>query len=568
MNEEKNNMGTQNIGINNGGLPPMNTVSTGSVNSQNMSANNLPPMGSTPSAPVQQNNNTVNIQDKYGLPPISNFTNFNDSYETPKVDNNTSVFDLMDRFESVNSNINVNNVEHAMNNFNPSVNTPQQQTSNIQNATISNPVVTPNLSNQRATMEQSQMNSIQNINNSTVQSVASNSGNQMSNMNPSTTLNSAVSIPSNNNVIGNNQENISMPSIPILNQNNGNNIQPNNTGVLNMFSENGIALNNQPQQSNVSNKVDAIIPQQPANLIADSNLNNNDNVSQNSINLFESIINDDQVKVDNSLDAVTAINTPSINNQVVSNNHLSAPVVNDVQNVSNDTAGNSLENMINGSDTSLTMFEQTGDIADENSVNNSFESQIEDNNVTTPIEIPTTSIDSLESNSTIESGIANNNNNSIKKEEKPKKKKHKLLFIVLLIFTLIILTAVGVLSYFMFFKTDKLVCSMQDYSNDEYLLEESIVYRFKGNNITKARRTQNVMLTEENTDKKSSYLEELKNQYQGLGFNVSFTENETGFDINMDFTKSELESWYGQKFNNYSKAKLKKEMRESGYTCK
>ena len=36
----------------------------------------------------------------------------------------------------------------------------------------------------------------------------------------------------------------------------------------------------------------------------------------------------------------------------------------------------------------------------------------------------------------------------------------------------------------------------------------------------------------------------------------------------MDFTKSELESWYGQKFKNYSKAKLKKEMRESGYTCK
>ena len=74
MNEEKNN-----IGVNN------------NIN------NSLPPMGVAPS-------NTNSVHDKYGLPPISNFTNFNNNYQSPVVDNNTSVFDLMDQFDSVNNN--------------------------------------------------------------------------------------------------------------------------------------------------------------------------------------------------------------------------------------------------------------------------------------------------------------------------------------------------------------------------------------------------------------------------------------------------------------------------------
>ena len=81
-------------------------------------------------------------------------------------------------------------------------------------------------------------------------------------------------------------------------------------------------------------------------------------------------------------------------------------------------------------------------------------------------------------------------------------------------------------------------------------------------------KTKVLTFTEDNLDKKDSYLEELKNQYQGLGFNVSFVENEDGFQIDMNFTKSELESWYGTSLKNSSKQQMKKEMRDSGYTCK
>lgn len=162
----------------------------------------------------------------------------------------------------------------------------------------------------------------------------------------------------------------------------------------------------------------------------------------------------------------------------------------------------------------------------------------------------------------------NKNDNNEANVNNKKKKNHKLLFIVLALITFVLLAAALVLAYFMFFKTDKLVCGMQDYSNEEFLLDESMVARFKGNNMTDAKITQTLTFTEENLEKKDSYLEELKNQYQGLGFNVSFVENEDGFEIGMSFTKKELENWYGTSLKNSSKAKLKKEMRESGYTCK
>ena len=161
-----------------------------------------------------------------------------------------------------------------------------------------------------------------------------------------------------------------------------------------------------------------------------------------------------------------------------------------------------------------------------------------------------------------------NSNTSTTIEKPKKKKKGKLLFIILLIVTILILAVVGVLSYFMFFKTDKLVCGLQDYSNEQYILDESMIIKFKGNKMTDAKLSQVLTFTEDNLDKKDSYLEELKNQYQGLGFNVSFVENEDGFQIDMNFTKSELESWYGTSLKNSSKQQMKKEMRDSGYTCK
>ncbi len=177
-------------------------------------------------------------------------------------------------------------------------------------------------------------------------------------------------------------------------------------------------------------------------------------------------------------------------------------------------------------------------------------------------------------NNSIDANITNNTNAGTNTETlvtenaKPKKKKKKALFIILLIITILIVAAVGVLSYFMFFKADKLVCGNQDYSQPQYMLDESMVMNFKGNTLTNTNLNQRITFNNDYLDKKDAYLEELKNQYQGLGFNVSFVENEDGFDISMNFTKKELESWYGTSLKNSSKSQMKKEMRESGYTCK
>ena len=582
MNEHKNN-----VGVNNSNLPPMGSMTinnNGSENTMygNAGANNVPVMGTVSNENSTVNNNTSNIQDKYGLPPISNFTNFSNSYETPIVDNNTSVFDLMGQFESVNSNINTNSVEQVTVNPNPGVNVVSQQSSSVQNIPVTNPVVMPNLSNQIPIVEQSPMNNNQYLNNNSNQISVLNANVDGNNIQKGFSNGTLI----NNNIPVSNQNNISMPNIPVLNQNSVNNNQANNTESLNMFSGvKSINQDNQSQQSSNVNYVETTVPQTPINVMPNNNLNN-DNIAQNPANIFEGIVTDNQENVDSSIAPVSSVNPLSTNNPPVNNNQFSAPVTNNIKNIPNSSDINSLENMINATDTSITAFEQSNDV---NNVNNSFESQDEVNNIEKPIEIPTTSITDIENN--VDSTLNNNdmdkqittfNTNidsidnqpkndkkSVKKGEKTKKKKkHKFLFVILLIFIILILAAGAVFGYFMFFKPDKLVCNMQDYSSEEYLIEESFVYRFKGNNITSGKRSQSVMFTEDNIDKKNSYLEELKNQYQGLGFNVSFVENETGFDINMDFTKSELESWYGQKFNHYSKSKLKKEMRESGYTCK
>ena len=579
MNGEKNNFGVNN------NLPPMGSIPMeNNVNGNIGNSNNLP-MGTVSSGNTTINNNS-NIHDKYGLPPISNFTNFNTGYETSSLDNNTSVFDLMYQFETVNSNVNINNSGPAVVNSNLGTNGIQQQVSNVQNMSVTNQTSMPNLSNQMPVMEQSQMNNPQ-LNNNSNQIVAPNIN--VANMNNvQNGFNNPTSTQSiNNSGVVNNQDNISMPSIPVLNQNvNG---QFNNE-PLNMFSGISDIKDNQSYQPNESVYVENGVSQAPSNVMSNNNLNRNSE-GINSLNMFDGIVNDNQVNVNSSADAIYNFNNSSINNQA--NN----PVVKNTPNISNSSDANSLEKMINESDTNFNEFEQDSDIVNSNNSisNNGFESQVELNNIEKTVEIPTTSIDDVnngvdenisdnndmsEQISTFNNNIVNENNNNKENVEKSsnndkkdvvepkKKKKHKFLFAILFIITILIVAAIAVLSYFMFFKTDKLVCNIQDYSSEEYLIEESFVYRFKGNNITSGKRTQSVMFTEDNVDKKNSYLEELKNQYQGLGFNVSFVENETGFDINMDFTKSELESWYGQKFKNYSKAKLKKEMRESGYTCK
>ena len=582
MNEEKNNIGAQNIGLNNNELPPMNTVSTGNVNSQDMSVNTLPPMEGMTDVNVQSNS----VQNKYGLPPISNFTNFNTSYETPKLDDNTSVFDLMDQFESVGNSVGIN--QQVASNTESTVD-------NMQNQNL-NRTVTPNLN----------------------ASVVSNGLSQTNNLENVSSIPSMSTIPEINNNI---------PSIPVLNQNTVNNTNGTNSAeLLSMFSGNTNLVNNIPKETSIPTEVN----NQPI-----------ESMNDNALNIFGGIGGVNQVPNNNAYENnrvvpnqnISVLNNtqndiPVSNTQDVTFNNINTGILDDNQ--SNSTEVNQASN--NSFIVNTPNFQDSNSIPDNIKENSSINStvvnqdqqndgllnipnnQMDDNQMNSVVEIPTTSIDNLDNttnnttnntnnnsdgsaselitsfnnntpNITIDSNQQQNsndsanvsanvdnsaiNNNVVSNVDKTtKKKKGKLIFVILLIVTILILSAVGVLSYFMFFKTDKLVCGFQDYSNEQYILDESMVYKFKGNKMTDAQLSQVLTFTEDNLDKKDSYLEELKNQYQGLGFNVSFVENEDGFEINMNFTKSELESWYGTSLKNSSKTQMKKEMRDSGYTCK
>ena len=175
----------------------------------------------------------------------------------------------------------------------------------------------------------------------------------------------------------------------------------------------------------------------------------------------------------------------------------------------------------------------------------------------------------------VEPPISNNNpnlnnidNKKVNNKKEKKSKNKKILFIILLVITIILVGVAFIICYFKFIKTDKLVCSLQDYSNEQFLVEESMVMNFKGSNLVNANLKRNLTFVESYMDSKETYLEELRNQFGGLGFDVSYSENDTGFEMNMNFTKQELENWYGSTLKNSSKNNMLKEMKDVGYTCK
>ena len=175
----------------------------------------------------------------------------------------------------------------------------------------------------------------------------------------------------------------------------------------------------------------------------------------------------------------------------------------------------------------------------------------------------------------VEPPISNNNpnlnnidNKKVNNKKEKKSKSKKILFIILLVITILLVGVAFIICYFKFIKTDKLVCSLQDYSNEQFLVEESMVMNFKGSNLVNANLKRNLTFVESYMDSKETYLEELRNQFGGLGFDVSYSENDTGFEINMNFTKQELENWYGSTLKNSSKNNMLKEMKDVGYTCK
>ena len=566
MNEEKNNIGINNTGGSNG--------------------NSLPPMGTAQL-------NTNNVHDKYGLPPISNFTNFNVNYEPPKVDNNISVFDLMDQFESVNS----GNVP------------PMPKKNTVNSSTITNNVGASNIQTvdtEPLQVQKPSISSIPTTNPSLNQNIINNNTNPVASFNMfsgNNTISNETSIP----VINKGLE--SNTTIPTNNLNNVNiTSQSNEKDSLGIFS--GSITNTKANISNNVENVQSINSNNINTTIPNSNLNNANVMNQtnenNPLSIFGGSVNN---TLENNGSINNNIQIPDENYNTDFNQELGSENSKQISNVSDTTIPNisgvnnsahemstinPQNNIALDSINNVSSMEQVIPTGDASQEINSFDSDISNFSQNTEIdnnravEIPTTSIDNIDNSNQNNDLITNfnsadkinidtnnvvtNTNNTassnVNENVKPKKKGHKVLFVILLLITIIIVGAVGVLSYFMFFKTDKLVCGYQDYSNEQYMLDESMVIRFKGNKMTDAKLTQSLTFTEDNLDKKDSYLEELKNQYQGLGFNVSFVDNENGFEIDMDFTKSELESWYGTSLKNSSKTQMKKELRDSGYTCK
>ena len=531
--------------------------------------NDLPPMG------TMIDNTSEN---KLNLPPISSFTNFGDS--SISSDNNVSsnnanvsIFNLMDQFDQVSSNntnqsinqslssqsINSNNVQdNLVLNGQPSIND-----NSFINQTVNNvsPVVKPQVQ-------------LQNLN-ATGMAQTVNGINSVEEISPQQTLfnmESQTQQPVNNIVNGQKQE-----QAPIFNMNSGtnpvvNDIQAqssilNNNGISQTV--NGINSVQETQaQSPLFNMGSQI--QQPVNNMVNElqqeqapifNMNSGNNPVVNDIQAQSSTLNNNGIsQTVNGINSVqeTQAQFPVFNmdnNSINSLGNQSVPNMNNIQNIATEPMNNESNDLLTHDPI---INNQEEELITKFSMDESL-----DNNVNS------------QNQKIVEPPISNNNpnlnnidNKKVKNKKETKSNSNKMLFIILLVITIILVGVAFIICYFKFIKTDKLVCSLQDYSNEQFLVEESMVMNFKGSNLVNANLKRNLTFVESYMDSKETYLEELRNQFGGLGFDVSYSENDTGFEINMNFTKEELENWYGSTLKNSSKNNMLKEMKDVGYTCK
>ena len=365
-----------------------------------------------------------------------------------------------------------------------------------------------------------------------------------------------------NNTIDSSLKQSNVDSVDLMNQFNTNN---NTNNVQSGYQSNSVPLfdiNNQNSQNNVVSE--QVIPSTTTPLFDINNQNLQNNVVSEQV--------------------IPSTTTPlfNINNQNSQNNVVSEQVIpsttsplfdinnQNLQNgLGNDIANNSL-NMNNQSGIGLGQNDTAIKMPD-GLVNNKIITNDSLNNVDNELISNFNINDNSNQQSKIDTNLDSNSIVDISKKEKAKKKKKKhkkILFILLLVLSVLLIVSVLLICYFKFWKSDKLVCSLQDYSNEQFLLEESMTMHFKGSNLINANFKRNLTFVESYMSSKDSYLEELRNQFEGLGFDVSYSENDTGFEVNMNFTKSELESWYGTELKNSSKESMKKEMKDVGYTCK
>ena len=531
--------------------------------------NDLPPMG------TMIDNTSEN---KLNLPPISSFTNFGDS--SISSDNNVSsnnanasIFNLMDQFDQVGSNntnqsinqslssqsINSNNVQdNLVLNGQPSIND-----NSFINQTVNNvsPVVEPQvqLQNLNATGMNKTVNGINSVEEISPQQTLFNMGSQ-------------TQQPVNNIVNGQKQE-----QAPIFNMNSGtnpvvNDIQAqssilNNNGISQTV--NGINSVQETQAQSPLFNMGSQIQQPVNNMVNDLqqeqapifNMNSGNNPAVNDIQAQSSTLNNNGIsQTVNGINSVqeTQAQFPVFNmdnNSINSLGNQSVPNMNNIQNIATEPMNNESNDLLTHDPI---INNQEEELITKFSMDESL-----DNNVNS------------QNQKIVEPPISNNNpnlnnidNKKVNNKKEKKSKSKKMLFIILLVITIILVGVAFIICYFKFIKTDKLVCSLQDYSNEQFLVEESMVMNFKGSNLVNANLKRNLTFVESYMDSKETYLEELRNQFGGLGFDVSYSENDTGFEINMNFTKEELENWYGSTLKNSSKNNMLKEMKDVGYTCK
>ena len=449
-------------------------------------------------------------ENKLNLPPISSFTNFGDS--SISSDNNVSsnnanasIFNLMDQFDQVSAN-----------------NASQSSTQPLPSQSI-------------------------NLNNNQDNIISNNISNGQSSINDNSFINQTFNNVSP--VVEPQVQSQNLNAIGISQTVNGINSVEEISPQQPLFN-----MGSQTQQP-VNNMVNGQ-QQEPAPIF---NMNIGTNPAVNDKQAPSSTLNTNGIsQTVNGINSVQEVQAHfplfNTNNNVPDMNKQSVPNMNNIQNIATEPMNNESNDLlthdpiINNQEELITKFSM------DESLDNNVNSQNQE---------------------IVEPPISNNNpnlnnidNKKVNNKKEKKSKSKKMLFIILLVITIILVGVTFIICYFKFIKTDKLVCSLQDYSNEQFLVEESMVMNFKGSNLVNANLKRNLTFVESYMDSKETYLEELRNQFGGLGFDVSYSENDTGFEINMNFTKQELENWYGSTLKNSSKNNMLKEMKDVGYTCK
>ena len=86
--------------------------------------------------------------------------------------------------------------------------------------------------------------------------------------------------------------------------------------------------------------------------------------------------------------------------------------------------------------------------------------------------------------------------------------------------------------------------------------------------MSDAKFVETLTFTESGLSKKDVYQADLQNQFEGMGFNVTYIDTDDEIQVTMDFTKENLENWTGTEIKSATKQNLLREMKNSGYTCK